>query len=354
MKKIVFILLAFMLIVGCNQQKKETIKIGLILPLTGDAAAWGIPPRNGAQLAVDEINKNGGINGKLIELIIEDDVCDPAKGVAAMNKIVSVDKPVAVVGAVCSSVTLAIAPIAEKNKTVLISPASTNPKITDAGDYIFRVIPSDELRGKVFAEHIFNLGLRKAAIIYINNDGGKGNKQTFTKYFTQLGGEILTSQAYAADAKEVKSQIMKIKEVKPEFILAISQIQDAVIVIKNAKELNVQIPFYFQTEALEDPKVVELAGDAIKGCTYITFAKGESAEISDFAEKYKTKFGKKPELFSAEAYDTINLIYLALKDGNTDIKNYLYNTKSYKGASGTFSFDNNGDVDKPLSINTIK
>jgi branched-chain amino acid transport system substrate-binding protein len=353
MKKILFVVVAFMVLVSCNQQN-EKIKIGLILPLTGDAAAWGIPPKNGAELAVEEINENGGLNGKKIELVIEDDVCDPTKGVAAINKIISVDKPVAIVGAVCSSATLAIAPIAEKNKTVLISPASTNPKITDAGDYIFRVIPSDELRGKVFAEYIYNLGLRNAAIIYINNDGGKGNEQTFTKYFTQLGGEILTSQAYATDAKEVKNQILKIKEVKPEFILAISQIQDAVIVLKNAKELNVQIPFYFQTEALEDPKVAELAGDAIKGCTYITFAKEESAEISDFAEKYKAKYGKEPELFSAEAYDAIKLICFALKAGNTDIKNYLYNIKSYSGASGILSFDKNGDINKPLDIIIIK
>ncbi len=352
MKKIVFILLAFVLIVGCNQQKKETIKIGLILPLTGDAADWGIPPRNGAQLAVDEINKNGGINGKLIELIIEDDVCDPAKGVAAMNKIISIDKPVAVVGAVCSSVTLAIAPIAEKNKIVLISPASTNPKITDAGDYIFRVIPSDELRGQVFAEHIYNLGLRKAAIIYINNDGGKGNEQTFIKYFTKLGGEILTSQAYATTAKEVKTQMIKIKESKAEFILAISQIQDAVTVLKNAKELNVNLPFYFQTEALEDPKVAELAGDAIIGSTYITFAKEKSPEIDKFKNLYKAKFNTEPELFSAEAYDAINLIYAALKESK-EIKEYLYTTKDYHGASGSISFDSNGDVAKKLEIITM-
>lgn len=349
MKKVALFLFALILLMGCNQSKNETIKIGLILPLTGDAAAWGIPPKNGAQLAVDEINKNGGINGKMIELIIEDDVCDPANGVAAINKMITTDKPVAIVGAVCSSVTLAIAPIAEKNKIVLISPASTNPKITDAGDYIFRVIPSDELRGQVFAEHIYKLGLRKAAIIFINNDGGKGNEQTFIKYFTKLGGEILTSQAYAITAKEVKTQMLKIKESKPEFILAISQIQDAVTVLKNAKELNVNLPFYFQTEALEDPKVAELAGDAINGSTYITFAKEESPEIDKFKKLYKENFNTEPELFSAEAYDAINLVYTALKE-KKEIKDYLYSIKDYQGVSGSISFDSNGDTDKKLEV----
>jgi branched-chain amino acid transport system substrate-binding protein len=348
MNKIIIYCISILFLFSCSNGDK-TIKIGVILPLTGDAAAWGIPPRNGAQLAADEINAKGGIDGKKIELVIEDDVCDPSKGVAAINKIISTDKPIAIVGAVCSSVTLAIAPIAEKNKIVLLSPASTNPKITDAGDYIFRVIPSDELRGKVFAKHIFDLGLRKAAIIYINNDGGKGNEQTFIKYFTGLGGEIMTSQAYAIDAKDIKTQLLKIKESGAEFILAVSQIEDAVTVLRNAKELNTKLPLYFQTEALEDPKVAELAGDAIKGCTYITFAKEESSEIENFNLLYQGKFNKKPELFSAEAYDALMLISNALKQ-KKEIKEFLYNTKDYKGASGTISFDKNGDVDKKMQI----
>lgn len=353
MRKILLFVITIMMMVSCNQSNSDTIKIGVILPLTGDAAAWGIPPKNGAELAAEEINNAGGINGRKIKLIVEDAACDPNKGVAAMNKLITIDKPVAVVGAVCSSVTLAIAPIAERNKTVLISPASTNPQITNAGDYIFRVIPSDELRGKVFAEHIYNKeGLRKAAVIYINNDGGKGNVQTFEKYFTQMGGEILTSQSYAPDAKGVKTQLLKIKEAKPEFILAISQIQDAVIVLKNAKEMNLNLPFYFQTEALEDPKVQELAGDAAKGATYITFAKEDSPAIEEFNNSYKEKYGKEPELFAAEAYDAVMLIEGALKTGE-DIKSYLNDVKGFSGASGNISFDENGDVDKKLVIKKL-
>ena len=139
---------------GCQRKKVEFIKIGAILPLTGDAAQWGIPPQKGAELAVEEINKAGGINGKKLKLIVQDTKCEPKAGVSSFQKLISDKEIRIVIGGVCSSVTLAVAPIAEKNKILLISPASTNPKITNAGDYIFRVIPSDDLRGKVFAEYL--------------------------------------------------------------------------------------------------------------------------------------------------------------------------------------------------------
>jgi len=349
MKKLISILFVVFFLFGCNSGSKKVIKIGAVFPLTGDAAAWGISPKNGAKLAADEINSIGGIDGKKIKLVVEDAACDPSKGVAAMHKLLAIDKPVAVVGAVCSSVTLAIAPIAERNKTVLISPASTNPKITNAGDYIFRDIPSDELRGKVFAKYIYDKGLRKAAVIYIDNDGGKGNEQTFIKYFTKLGGKILTSQAYATDAKTVKTQLLKIKETNPQFILAVSQIEDAVIVLKDAKEMNLRLPFYFQTEALGDPTVQKLAGETAKGVTYITFAKAQGPVVEKFNKDFIKKYGKKPGLFAAEAFDAVNLIANALKKGE-NIKKYLYSVKNYAGASGTISFDKNGDVNKKLEI----
>src|SRR5260370_19422508 len=150
--KIAFALIAYGVI--CSNAisaaaENEPITIGAVLPLTGDAAHWGIPPRHAAELAVDEINGAGGIGGRTLELFVEDDRCQPADGVAAFNQIMATATPAVVLGAGCSSVTLAIAPFAESRKTVLISPASTSPKLTNAGEFIFRVIPSASLSANV-------------------------------------------------------------------------------------------------------------------------------------------------------------------------------------------------------------
>ena len=357
MKKIALFLVALILLVGCNQTKNDKIKIGAILPLTGDAAAWGIPPKNGALLAVEQINAAGGINGRQLELIVEDDGCDPKMAVNAVNKLLSADKPIAVVGAVCSAATLAIAPIMEKNKIVLISPASTHPSITDAGDYIFRVIPSDDLRAKVFAEYIASLGHKTAVVLAINNEAGKGAELSFTKYFEQNGGKVIGVENYMSDATTVKTQLAKIKKMKPDLILALSQVTDAVMVLKEAKELNVKIPLFFQSEALDDPSVIQNAGNAANGATYITYAKNENEVAKAFEKAYIARFKEKPNLFSPEAYDAVMLIATKLKDSkdlsSVKLHTDLYTVSNYKGASGLLTFDKNGDVIKPLNIKII-
>ena len=357
MKKLVCYLFMILFLFSCITEKEKTIKIGAIFPLTGDAAAWGIPPRNGAELAVEQINASGGIKGQKLELVVEDGGCDPKMGVAAINKLLAADKPVAIVGEVCSAVTLAIAPIIEKNKIVLISPASTHPSITEAGDYIFRVIPSDELRAKVFSEYISSLGYKTAAVLYINNEGGKGNEINFTKYFEKAGGNVIGSESYSPDATNVKTQLTKIKEMKPDIILALSQVKDAVIVLKNAKELNVNIPLFFQSEALDDPSVIHNAGSAANGATYITFAENESPIAANFKDAYQARFHEEPQVFAPEAYDAVMIIAENLKKldkiDSESLHNELYTVKNYLGASGIISFDENGDVVKPLQIKMI-
>lgn len=342
-----------------HQVSDNEIKIGAVLPLTGPNAQWGIPPQRGALLAVEEANADGGINGKKIVLLSEDSQCEPQKGVSAFRKIIS-DKDIkAVLGAVCSSVTLAIAPIAEKNKIILISPASTNPKISQAGDYIFRVIPSDALRGKVFAEYLYNKGYRKVAILYINNDGGRGNRDAFAERFKQLGGKIVLEESYEQDATDVRSQLTKIKHSDAEAVVVVSYLGDTPIVMKQAKELGLSKPLYFQTEAVEDPNVLKAAGKAAEGVIYILPAPPEGKAYEEFKAKYREKYGKDPELFAAEAYDAVNLILQAIRSNNglvdpDKIKEFLYSVKNYQGASGIITFDKNGDVLKPMAIKQIK
>lgn len=201
---LVIVALTIVLIVTQTKKEPEVIKIGAIFPLTGDNAQWGILPYEGAKLAIEEINKEGGLKGKKLVLVAEDSRCEPKEGVSAFQKLLAQNIKI-VIGGVCISVTLAAAPIAEKNKILLISPASTNPKIFESGDFIFRVIPSDALRGKVSAKYLFGKGIKKVALLYINNEGGVGNKNVFAKRFTDLGGRILVEGSYEQGATDMRT-----------------------------------------------------------------------------------------------------------------------------------------------------
>src|SRR6185295_5234663 len=267
--------------------QEPTIRVGAILPMTGSASQWGGPARDAAIMAVDEINAQGGVHGRLMSLDVEDDKCDPTTGVSAAQKILASGKPIVINGAVCSSVTLAIAPIAESNRVVLISPASTSPLITNAGDYVFRIIPTDALRGKVFAEYVYSLGHRSVSLLYINNDGGVGNKDSFTENFQRMGGKIVSVEAYAQDTRDVRAQLTKIKQQKPDALIIVSYPDDTPIVMRQAQELAVGVPQFFQTEALDDPAVIQKAGNASEGATYILPAKPNGPSAENFASKYK-------------------------------------------------------------------
>jgi branched-chain amino acid transport system substrate-binding protein len=341
--------------------ENDSITIGVVLPLTGDAAHWGLPPRDGAEMAVDEINRAGGIGGRKLALVVEDDRCQPADGVSALNKIMAGANPAVVLGAVCSGVTLAMAPIAEAHKTVLISPASTSPKITDAGDFIFRVIPSGSLRGKVFADYLYNeKGLRKLAVLYIDNEGGIGGSNSFKAEFTRLGGTIAVEESYAQGATDIRAQLAKIKATDADGVMVGSYPPDTVLVLQQARELQLQLPLFIQTEAVQNPEVLRQAGDAANGVVYILAAPPSGEAPQKFTDAYETRFGRKPELFAAEGYDIVRLIAEAIAASNgtpltgSSVRDFLYHVQDYAGASGAITFDKNGDVVKPFAIRTIE
>jgi branched-chain amino acid transport system substrate-binding protein len=337
------------------------ITIGAVLPLTGEAAHWGIPARNGGEMAAEEVNGAGGIGGRKLALMIEDDRCRPADGVAAFNKIMAAVNPPVFLGAVCSSVSLAIAPLAEASKTVMISPASTTPKLTDAGDFVFRVIPSGSLRAKVLADYLYNQrGLRRVAALYINNEGGIGGASAFKAQFTQLGGTIVAEEAYPQTATDLRSQLAKIRAADPDGVVVGSYPPDTVLILQQARELAFQPPLFFTTESVENPDVLRQTGDAANGAVYILAAPAEGAAPEKFVRAYEGKFSHKPELFAAEGYDVVRLIAAAIAatgaaaPSGPSIRDFLYQVRDYAGASGTITFDRNGDVIKPYAIRTIE
>jgi branched-chain amino acid transport system substrate-binding protein len=336
------------------------IAIGAVLPLTGDAAHWGIPARNGAELAAEEINRAGGVGGRRLALAVEDDHSQPADAVAAFNRIVAGTVAPVVLGATTSSATLALAPLAEARQIVLISPSATSPKVTDAGDFVFRVIPSGSLRAKVLADYIYNdRGLRRLGALYINNEGGIGGSGAFKAQFAALGGTVALAEAYQPGATDVRTELAKIKAAGVDGVIVGSYPPDTVVVLRQARAMGLTLPLFFTTESPQNVEVLREAGEAANGAIYILAAPATGEAPESFARAYEAKFNHKPELFAAEGYDVMRLIAAAIKAAGPAvtgpaIRDHLYGVKDYAGASGTITFDRNGDVVKPYAIKAIE
>jgi branched-chain amino acid transport system substrate-binding protein len=335
---------------------REPIKIGAILPLSGKNATYGNEIKNAIDLAIEEINNSGGINGRKIEVIYEDDQADPKVGVNAMQKLVNIDKVPVVLGSWVSGVVVASAPIAEKAKVIVMAEAIA-PAITNAGDYIFRIQPSATYYSDKLMEVVINkLGLKKIAIIYINNEFGVALRDTLRSATQRLGGQIVAEESYMPGDSDFRSQLTKIKSAKPE-ALFIGGYQEQINIIKQANELGLKTQF-LAGPPFESQTTIQSLGNLAEGVIYpyhFAVEKANPKTIS-YMEAYKKKFGVETGGFAPLMYDAVYIIANAMKkcETNTDcIKTELYNT-NYNGVSGNITFDKNGDPIIPIIIKTVK
>jgi len=338
--------------------EKKVIKIGAILPLTGDAADIGQGQKNAIELAVaslEDLYPNIDI-----QVIFEDDRLRMNDAVTAVHKLISVDKVDAIIGPSWSGATLAVAPIAESSKVVLISPSASSPSITTSGDYIFRVFPADDELVKIVANFTLNdLKLTKAAILFDStNDAFVQERNYIKSEFEKLGGEIVAEEAFKTKDKDFKTQLLKIKSSKAEVLFFSAYPTETGIFLKQAKEMGLKIPRISLDTIVENPEVIDTAGEAAEGVIYLIPAKPDNKEYFNYITVYKEKYGKEPPALSAEAYDALILAVNAIlkSDGTKeDIKNQLYKIgQNYMGASGEITFDENGDVHKQYTFKTIK
>ncbi|HHT9126710.1 MAG TPA: ABC transporter substrate-binding protein [Candidatus Brocadiia bacterium] len=353
------VVLAVVLTVIQTKKEPDEIKIGAILPLTGDATLYGESPKKGIDLAVEQINNKGGIKGGKCIVIFEDSKAVPASGVAAFQKLVNVQKVSAIIGDAASSVTLAFAPLAEKNKVVVLSPLSSAPAITNAGDFIFRIVPSDLFGGKVagyFA--VEDQGWRKLAVLFVNNDFGVGLKQVFSKEVESLGGTIVASEAYEQGATDFRTQLLKIKSAIPEAIFLIGYRESPQILIQ-AKEIGLKTKF-LGTGVLEDPNVIKVAKDAAEGIYFTQLQYDVTSNepiVENFVSEFIERYNSKPDIFAAYGYDAMSVLALAIERSNLtpeSIRDQLYKIRNFKGVTGDISFDESGDVIQPMGIKTVK
>ena len=355
----VVVALAIVLIVTQTKKEAEEIKIGIINSLTGSGAPYCENLQNALLLAEEEINQVYGIKGKKIRLITEDDKTSPTDAVAAMNKLVNIDKVPIIIGPASSSSVMACAPIANKTKTVLLSPGAASPSITTAGDFIFRNRASGAAEGIEIAEFAYEkLGLRKIAILYINTDYGPGFSKAFEAKFTQLGGHIVGVETYDQGGKDFRTQITKLKRLNPDGVYLIGVPIEAGNILKQSLEIGFITQFL--TNNMESTELIKIAGKSAEGIFFAIPAfdpDSPNTKVHKFVKKYRGKYGQNPDMFAVNAYDAVYLVKLAIEKGGYNaegIKNALYNIKDFPGVNGTLSFDENGDVVKPLTIKTVK
>ena len=359
----IFSLLSSLLLVGCkkNEQKKEkeekVIKIGVILPLTGGAGKYGQYIKQSLELGMEEINEKGGINGKKLHIIYEDDQANPKLAVNAMKKLTEVNKVPLVYGSWASSCVLAEAPIAESSKVVILAEAQS-PKIRDAGDFIFRIQPDSRYYLKFLVPFVFNnLHLRRLAIVFVNNDYGVDQSEVFKTAFEKLGGKIIWMEGFDQGQTDFRNILEKLKVLPIEGVF-IPAYKEAGYFLKQAAEMKIKNLKIIGSSPMENPEIIKIAGKAADGVIYPYHFDPESNDpkIKSFIEKYKNKFGEEPEGYAALAYDAIYIISKALQRCERNsicIKDYLY-TMKFDGVTGHTEFDDHGDVIKPIYIRTIK
>lgn len=324
----------------------EGIKVGFVGPLSGDLANIGANARAAVEIAVEEINAAGGIYGRPIAMIYEDGGCTGSVAVHAGNKLLNVDKVRAIIGGTCSSETLAMAPLAEAAKVPVISYCSTAATITNAGDYIFRTVPSDNFQADFAAKYTYNaLGKRKAAVVYINNDWGAGIQAAFRQSFTGLGGTIVMNEGYAPTSKDLRSQMAKVKASGADLLYFAGFTDGTIAGLRQAKELGITATI-FGADAWDDTKIWQDLGANGDGAMFtIVSTKGGR----DFERKMTEKLGDDSIIYCSNyAYDSVKILADAMRRAGVDdpeaLKNALYTTV-YRGgvASDRIAFDTNGD-----------
>jgi len=328
-----------------NSTSSETIKIGFTGPLTGDTANLGENARAAVMIALDEINNAGGVLGRNLEVVYEDDACNGATGANAVSKLINTDKVVAILGGACSGATLGEAPISETAKVPQLSYCATNPTISQAGDYIFRDVPSDLFQANYAAEYLVKTGKMKVALLSTKDDWGDGLNKAFTEAFTKAGGTIVTTDSFNHDSKDLRGQLVQIKAKNPDAVYFVGYTDASIAGLKQARDLGMKSQF-FGADAWDDTKIWNELGTLGDGAMFTVVGTNST---DDFKTKMKAKLGKDDLIYCSNyAYDGLKIIAEAIKRaGKTDgtaVKDALYKTK-YTGGVGSkeLTFDKNGD-----------
>lgn len=359
---ICFIIFTGIIFTSCNKSGSDEILIGEYESLSGSEATFGQSSHNGLVLAVEETNNSGGLLGKKIKLITEDNQGKPSETQTVVQKLINRDKVVAIIGEVASSRSKAGAPICQAAKIPMITPASTNPEVTTIGDYIFRVCFIDPFQATVMSKFAINsMKVKKIAVLIDQKNAySTGLADNFKQVYTSMGGEIVEEQKYSAGDKDFKAQLTSIKAKNPEAIFIPGYYTDVNLISIQAREIGLNCPL-FGSDGWESEKLTEgKAKDALEGSFFSTHVSSDdpSPKIQDYIKKYKAKYGKEPDAMSFLAYDAGMILFDAIKKANSTegekIKNELAKTKDYPGVTGIITINEQRNAVKPAVVLEIK
>jgi len=345
---------------ACGKQENE-IPVGEFASLTGGTATFGQSSHNGVALAMDEVNAAGGLLGKKVRVYTEDDQSKPEEAKTAVLKLIKQNRVVAVLGEVASSRSLAAAPECQRSGVPMISPASTNPKVTEVGDYIFRVCFIDPFQGSTMAKFaVQSLKIKRAAILKdVKNDYSVGLAQFFRQTFTKLGGTIVGEESYSEGDIEFKAQLTTLRARRPEAIFIPGYYTEVGLIARQARELGITVPL-LGGDGWDSPKTVEIGGKAVEGCYFSNHYSPDdpSPRVQAFISKYKSRYGEIPDAMAVLGYDAASVLADAMKRaGSTDragIRNALVATRNFPGVSGDITFDAERNARKPIVILKIE
>jgi branched-chain amino acid transport system substrate-binding protein len=355
-----FALLA-LLLARTGALASEPVRIGFFMSMTGRDASFGEASLNGARLAVDTLNAAGGVLGRPIELVVEDDRSLAGESATAAKKLISRDRVVALVGECSSARTLEAAPIAQASGIPLVTPASTNPRVTQVGDAIFRVCFIDPFQGDVIATFARRrLGLRRAALLVDSTAPySVGLADYFSRRFVALGGEIVASQKYAGADSDFRAQLTAIRTAHPDALFLPGYYVAAGLVARQARDLGLHATL-LGGDGFEAPQLLEIGGDALEGAYYSThFAVENTGALShSFVEAYARLHGVPPNGLAALTYDAVGLVADAIsRAGTTErsaLRRALSSTRDFPGVTGLTTINAQRDADKDAAIITVR
>ena len=341
-----------------NSPNHSTIKIGYFGDLSGPTFNFGQSAINGVLMAADAVNQGGGINGRRIDIVIEDDKGSPEEAARLTAKLIDKDKVVAIIAGGTSGNSRAAAPKAQSSHIPLISPSSTDPAVTQTGDYIFRACFVDSFQGEVMANFAFNtLKAQKAAVIFdFNSPYGRGLSDFFKLSFARLGGRIVSEQSYAQGDADFKGQLSTIRSAEPDVIYIPGYYGDVALIAKQARHIGLTQPL-LGGDGWDAPELWQLGGDALNGSYISTHYSVDdpSPAIKTFVDMYKHRYGNSlPDAHAALAYDAARILFDAIgRAGVTDgekLRNAMAQTKNFAGVTGLISMDTDRNAVKPAVV----
>lgn len=343
------------------QRGGGTTLVGEYGSLTGSEATFGQSTHNGIMLAVDEANAAGGVNGKRVEVKTYDTQGKTQEAGTAVTRLITDDKAVALLGEVASSLSLAGGRVAQQYGIPMITPSSTNPRVTQIGDMIFRVCFIDPFQGYVGAKFAYdNLSARNMAVLYDQGQAySKGLADDFKKAFTGMDGVITTEQVYSGGDQDFNAQLTAIRGTSPDAIYIPGYYTDVGNIALQARKLGITVPL-IGGDGWDSSKLAEIAGDAIEGCYYSNHYSHEEkrAAVQEFVQKYKSRYGQVPDGLAALGYDAAKLLFDAMQRSpslkGADLAAAIAATTNFAGVTGTISIDGDRNARKPAVMVQMK